>query len=464
MPDRLSALDASFLFVEEPSTPMHVGAVAVLRRPRSGFEYENLVEHVEQRLALVPRYRQKVVKVPAHLARPVWVDDAEFDINYHVRRSALPSPGSRAQLNELVARLMSRPLDHDRPLWEIYLVEGLERNRIALVTKTHNAVVDGIDAIEIGQAILDSAPDAGDDTASLWMPEPKPNSTQLVVDAVSEAMARPAELVQNVRSFAGDVTATAQRFLDTARELTTAVRSPLRPAAGGPLAVGATGSRRFAVATTKLEHYRAIRAAHGVSVNDVVLTAVTSALRGWLLSRGEQVGPSMVIRALAPLSVRDENGENGTRVSEYLVDLPVGEPNVVVRLHQVSHAMSAHVESGRSVAAKVLSGARRLTPTTLHALGARLAASLSGRLFSIVVSNVPGPQVPLYVAGAKMTEIAPVVPLGRSQAVSIGVTSYDGNVYFGLNAEWEGMPDVDILARLIEESVEEMRTSVVGVE
>lgn len=462
MPDRLSALDASFLYVEEPSLPMHVGAVAILRRGRNGFDYDALVEHIEHRLSLVPRYRQKVIEVPAHLARPVWVDDAEFDINYHVRRSALPSPGNSEQLGELVARLMSRPLDHDRPLWEVYLVEGLERNRIALITKSHNAVVDGIDALEIGQAILDSAPHASDGAASLWMPEPRPGTMQLLTDAVGEAVASPGQIAANIRSLADDVTATAGRLLGG---LTSAVRSPLG-GPDGPLSVRGTGSRRFAVASTKLEHYRSIRAAHGVSVNDVVLTAVASALRGWLLSRGEQVESSSTIRALAPLAVQDADGEqDGQRnlVSEYLVDLPVGEPNVVVRLHQISHAMAAHRDSGRSVAAKVLSRARGLTPTTLHALGARVAASLSGRLFSIVVSNVPGPQVPMYVAGAKLTAIAPVMPLGRNQAVSIGVTSYDGAVYFGLNADWEGMPDVDVLARLIEESVEEMRNSVVGV-
>ncbi|MGH3620329.1 MAG: WS/DGAT/MGAT family O-acyltransferase, partial [Sciscionella sp.] len=452
MSDRLSALDASFLYVEESTSPMHVGAVAVLRRPRSGFDYDGLVEHIEQRLALVPRYRQKVAKVPGHLARPVWVDDTEFDINYHVRRSTLPNPGSREQLNELVARLMSRSLEVNRPLWEVYLVEGLERNRIAVVTKTHNAMVDGIDAIEIGQAILDSAPRSGDEVATLWMPQPRPNGARLIVDAVGEMAARPGELVENARSFVTDMAATAQRLFGTLGGITSRARTALRPSPNGPLDVRGSGARRYSVARTKLEHYRAVRAAQCVSVNDVVLTAVTSALRSWLFSRGEQVHPSTTIRALAPLSVHDPAGDNGTgetgagetgnRVSEYLVDLPVCEPNAMVRLHQVSRAMAAHVESGRAVAAKALARGRSLTPGTLHALGARVGSSLPGRLFDIIVTNVPGPQVPLYVAGAKMIEISPVVPLARNQTVSVGVTSYDGNVYFGLNAAWDKMPDV----------------------
>jgi len=460
MPDRLSALDASFLYLEDATTPMHIGGVAVFRRPRSGFDYDRLVDLIEQRLALVPRYRQKVVHVPGRLARPVWVDDPDFDVTYHVRRSALPKPGTDAQLQDLVARLMSRPLDHTRPLWETYLVEGLARNRIAVITKTHQAVVDGV-GVEIGQVILDVSPTPRQPVENLWMPQPEPSSLQLVADAVAEVVQRPGELVENVRSAAMDTVATVQKVASALGGLASAVRTAATPAPGSPLNVRISSpQRRFAVARTKLEDFRAIRRTHGGTINDGVLAALSGAMRNWLLSRGEIVTGQTTMRAMAPLSVRDEDGSNGNQVSAYLVDLPVGEPNPVVRLHHVSHAMRAHQESGQSVAADTLVKVSGFAPPTLHALGARAASSFSRRLFNVVVTNVPGPQVPLYAAGAKMTEMFPVVPLAKNQALSIGVTSYDGGVYFGLNADRDAMSDVDVLAAMVEESVEELMGTV----
>jgi diacylglycerol O-acyltransferase len=463
MPDRLSALDASFLYLEDSTTPMHVGELAVLRRPRTGFDYDRLVELIEQRLALVPRYRQKVVHVPGRVARPVWVDDPDFDVAYHVRRSALPKPGNDAQLRELVARLMSRPLDHTRPLWEIYLVEGLARNRAAVITKTHQAVVDGIGAMEIGQVILDVSPTPRAPVENLWMPQPEPSPMQLVMDAVAEAVQRPGELVENVRSATMDTVATVQKIAGALGGLASAVRTAVTPPPGSPLNVRISPQRRFAVARTRLEDYRAIRRVHGGTVNDVVLAALSGAMRNWLLSRGEAVTASTTMRAMAPMSVRNADGDGaspGNRVSAFLVDLPVGEPNPVVRLHHVSHEMREHQESGQSVAADALVKVSGFAPPTLHALGARAASSFSRRLFNVVVSNVPGPQVPLYAAGAKMVEIFPVVPLAKNQALSIGVTSYDGGVYFGLNADRDAMSDVDVLAMMVEESVEELMGTV----
>jgi WS/DGAT/MGAT family acyltransferase len=463
MPDRLSALDASFLYLEDSTTPMHVGELAVFRRPRTGFDYDRLVELIEQRLALVPRYRQKVVHVPGRLARPVWVDDSDFDVAYHVRRSALPKPGTDAQLHELVARLMSRPLDHTRPLWEIYLVEGLARNRAAVITKTHQAVVDGIGAMEIGQVILDVSPTPRAPVENLWMPQPAPSSMQLVMDAVAEAVQRPGELVENVRSAAMDTVATVQKIAGALGGLASAARTAVTPPPGSPLNVRISPQRRFAVARTRLEDYRAIRRVHGGTVNDVVLAALSGAMRNWLLSRGEAVTASTTMRAMAPMSVHNADGDgasSGNRVSAFLVDLPVGEPNPVVRLHHVSHAMREHQESGQSVAADALVKVSGFAPPTLHALGARAASSFSRRLFNVVVSNVPGPQVPLYAAGAKMMEIFPVVPLAKNQALSIGVTSYDGGVYFGLNGDRDAMSDVDVLAMMVEESVEELMGTV----
>ena len=466
MPPRLSPLDASFLYLEQPTTPMHVGAVSIFQRPRTGFDYDALVELVEQRIALVPRYRQKVRYVPANLARPVWVDDADFDVAYHVRRSALPKPGSDEQLTELVARLMSRPLDNTRPLWEMYLVEGLADGRTAVLTKTHQAMVDGVSAIDIGQVILDvDGPDAagpGAEHPELWMPGPEPTDVQLVWDAVSEAVARPGVVVDGVRSAAGDAVATVGKVVGGVGQLFTMARTASRRAPGTPLNVDISAARRFAIARTELDAYRRVRAAHGCTVNDVVLSVVSGALRDWLLSRGEAVTASSTVRAMVPLSVRGEAdvpssaGSLGNRVASFIVDLPVGEPSPVVRLHHVAHAMREHTAGGRSVGADTLARIGGFAPPTLHALGARAASGMSKRIFNLVVTNVPGPQFPLYAAGARLLEMFPVVPLAKGQALAIGLTSYDGGVYYGFNGDRDAMSDVDVLAGLVDESLDEL--------
>lgn len=464
MPPRLSALDASFLYLEEATTPMHVGGVAIFERPGAGFDYDRLVDLVEQRIALVPRYRQKVRHVPGNIARPVWVDDQDFDVAYHVRRSALPKPGSDKALAELVARLMSRPLDHTRPLWEMYLVEGLAGNRTAVITKTHQAMVDGISAIDIGQVILDVSPDPRAVAEELWMPHPEPGGGALLVEAVGDMIARPGELVDNVRTAAGDALATAGKVVGAAGKLLSMVLTASRRAPGTPLNVDISTQRRFAIARTDLQAYRRIRVAHGCTVNDAVLSVISGALRNWLLSRGEPVGPSATVRAMVPLSVRGEAdvpssataGSLGNRVSSFLVDLPVGEPSPVVRLHHVSHAMREHTASAQSVGADTLVRIGGFAPPTLHALGARAASGFSKRIFNLVVTNVPGPQFPLYAAGARMLEMFPVVPLAKGQALAIGLTSYDGGVYYGFNGDRDAMYDIDALAGLVDESLDEL--------
>lgn len=461
MPERLSALDAAFLYLEDHTTPMHVGGVGVFHRPRSGFDYDRFLALVERRLALVPRYRQKVVPVPGRLARPVWVDDEDFDLTYHVRRSALPKPGEDEQLHELVARLMSRKLDHTRPLWELYLVEGLSGDRVAVITKTHQAMVDGNRAIDIGQVILNSTPEsAATGPEDLWMPRPSPGPAELTFDAMVEALQRPGAIVENTRAAVTDAAATARKITDTLGGIASAVFTAATPAQGGPLRAHTSAQRRYAVARARLDDLRAVRRAHGGTVNDVVLAVVTGALRSWLLSRGEAVSSRTALRAMVPVSVSDgkrgDSEAGACRVSGYLLDLPVGESNPTVRLHQVSHAMRAHAESGRSVAANALVRLSGFAPPTLHALGARVASEFSDRLFNVLITNVPGPQMPLYAADAKMKEMFPVIPLAKNQSLAIGVTSYDRGVYFGLNGDRDAMSDVDIVASMIEESVDEM--------
>lgn len=459
MTERLSALDVSFLYLETPTTPMHVGSVARFAPPPdSPFDYDALCDLVARRIGLVPRYRQKVRWVPGHIANPVWVDDEDFDITYHVRRSALPKPGSDEQLRELVGRLQARQLDRHRPLWEIYLVEGLADGQFAIITKTHHAMVDGISSVDIATLILDLEPTPRSTPDDMWVPQPEPTPLGLFADAVVDTLRRPTQVLETVRGGVTDARATAERALGALGGLATFARTSLRPAPVSPLNAEIGEQRRFGMAATHLDDYKRIRKTHGGTVNDVVLATVAGALRTWLLTRGEAVVASTAVRAMVPVSVRSDAhaGALGNRVSSYFVDLPVGEPNPVVRLHQVSFAMTAHKESGDSIGADALVRLTGFAPPTIHLAAARLASGLSRRLFNVVVTNVPGPQFPLYAAGAQMIDCYPVVPLAKGQAVTIGLTSYNGGVYYGMNCDRDSMPDIDVLASCIEESLAEL--------
>jgi WS/DGAT/MGAT family acyltransferase len=458
VPDRLSPLDVSFLYMEESTTAMHVGSVAVFRSGPEGFDHDRLVALIRERIAFVPRYRQRIRWVPGHLANPVWVDDEHFDVTYHVRRSALPRPGSDEQLRELVARIMSRRLDRHRPLWEMYLIEGLSGDRFAILSKTHHAMVDGVSSVDIGQVILDATPEPRETPPDTWHPAPEPSSIELLAGAVADAVRRPTGIVDTLRTGLADVRATAEKVAGAAGGLLAVARTAARPAPESPLNAQIGEQRRYGTAEARLDDFKRVRAAHGGTVNDVVLATVAGALRAWLLGRGYSVSGKTIVRAMVPVSVRttEHDGTLGNRVASYLVDLPVGEPSPVMRLHQVSYAMQAHKETGQAVGAEALVGIAGFAPPTLHALGARVASGLSRRLFNLVVTNVPGPQVPLYAAGSRMLAAYPIVPLARGQALSIGLTSYDGGVFFGLNADRDVMPDVDLLAGLLGESVAEL--------
>ncbi len=456
MADRLSSLDVSFLYMETSTTAMHVGGVATFEPPEGGFDYDRLCELITQRIALVPRYRQKVKFIPGHVANPVWVDDEDFDVSYHVRRSALPKPGTPAQLRELVGRLQGRRLDRNRPLWEIYLVEGLEGGKVGIITKTHHAMVDGVSAVDIGTVILDLTPTPREVPEDDWRPEREPGAASLVIGAVTDLVRRPTQALDTARTAVGDARATIGKVTTVAGGILSSARAVARSAPESPLNVTIGEQRRFGMASTELDDYKRVRKVHGGTVNDVVLATVAGALRTWLLTRGESISPTTTIRAMVPVSVRGDDDSGGNRVSSYFVDLPVGEGNPVMRLHQVSFAMRSHKESGEAVGADALVQLTGFAPPTIHALGARVASSFTRRLFNVVVTNVPGPQFPLYAAGAKMLEMYPVVPLAKGQALSIGLTSYDGGVYYGLNADRDAMTDIDVLAGCIEESLAEL--------
>ncbi|MET0700206.1 MAG: wax ester/triacylglycerol synthase family O-acyltransferase [Mycobacterium sp.] len=465
MVTRLSAADASFYHLENSSTPMYVGSLSILRRPRNGLSYDALLATVEQRLAQIPRYRQKVREVTLDLSRPVWIDDRDFDITYHIRRSALPSPGSDAQLHDLVARLGSRPLDKSRPLWEMYLVEGLTKNRVAIYTKSHQALVNGMTALEIGHVIADRTqrpPSFGED---IWIPAREPGTTSLLIGAVGDWLSRPRQQLRAVQSAVTDVVTNSGQLVEAGRRFADVARTVARGTApDSPLNTTVSRNRRFTVATGRLEDYRHLRARYDCDVNDVVLAVIAGALRNWLLSRGEPVTPTSIVRAMAPMSVYTDadleastsRGQAISEVAPFLVDLPVGEGNAVVRLSQIAHATESHSTAATLVDARTIVTLSGFAPPTLHAMGIRVATDFSARVFNLLITNVPGAQSQMYVAGTKLLETYAVPPLLHNQVLAIGVTSYCGMLYFGINADRDAMSDVDVLPTLLRESLDEL--------
>jgi diacylglycerol O-acyltransferase / wax synthase len=467
MSDRLTSLDASFLYLEESTTAMHVGSVMVFQPPRDGFDYDQLVDIIESRIGAIPRFRQKVRDVPGRIANPVWVDDEAFDMSYHVRRAGLPRPGSDEQLQAFVARVQPRKLDRTRPLWEVYLVEGLHDGRFAVVTKTHYSLIDGVNALDIAHVIVDAVQGEGESADPVpWEPSRAPSSAELVTGAVIDAVRRPTQVVDLVRGGINDVLNVGLRAAESAGTLLSAVaRTAARPAPDSPLNAEVGTARRWVMVSTDLDAYRTVRRrlargayAEDVTINDVVLATIAGGLRTWLLGRGEAVSGPSVVRAMVPVSIYgdDPAGMYANQVMACVVNLPVGEPGASMRLHQIAFAMRQQMEGGQAVGASSLANLAGFAPPTLHALGARLGSAMSRRLYNVMITNVPGPQSPLFAGDAKMLSTYPVMPLAKGQALSIGITSYDGGVYYGLNADREAMPDVDDLGSSILESIDEL--------
>lgn len=467
MSERVSPLDASLLYLDGPTTPMHVGSVELFETPAEGFDHDRLIRLIRQRIAFVPRFRQRIREVPLRIGRPVWVDDCEFDLTYHVRRSALPRPGSRDQLNELVARLMSRPLDRERPLWEMYLIEGVEGNRFAIVTKTHQAIVDGFSAIDLSQVMLDSAPNARMTTVDAWRPRPEPNSLELVTAAVSDTVVHPSAVLDAARAGVTTVASAASQAGAKALGALSSAMFVARQSSASPLNVTIGSQRRFATADFRFADFRALHRVAQASVNEIILGVITGALRAWFQARGDHVDERSELRAVVPISTAGPMGgtTSGNPVAEnpvsaFLVDLPVGESDPLVRLRRIGFAMAQFKDTISLLGAEAIIGMAGFGPPTLHALGARLAANLSNRVYNIAITNVPGPQQPLFVAGSRLLATYPVMPLVKNQALSIGLTSYDGRVYFGLNADRDAVRDLDDLVAALPDALRELQEAV----
>ena len=450
--DRMSPLDAMFLHVEDGVSHMHIASVLTLEGPAPS--YADFVSMLSGRLSLVPRYRQVVRFVPFQLGRPVWVDDPHFNLEYHVRHTALPTPGTWVQLQELTARIFSQQLDRSKPLWEMWLIEGLEEDRFALITKTHHSLIDGIAGVDLATVLFDLSPEPPPISHSgrPWKPHSEPRAPQLVAAGLLGAARAGVELLDG----AIEALTHPERALARAREAAEGVGeivwAGLNPAPETPLNVPIGPYRRFVAITSQLEDMKTVKNAFGGTVNDVVLAVVAGALRSFLISRGRRT-EGVELRALVPVSVRaeDQHHTAGNRIVVMRGPLPVYIADPIQRLRFVSQAMDGLKESKQALGAEVIAGAQNFAPPTILAQASRL--NFSTRLFNLIVTNVPGPQFPLYVLGREMLQVLPVAFLPENHALAIAIMSYNGQMNFGLLGDFDALPDIDAIGESIAEEL-----------
>jgi diacylglycerol O-acyltransferase len=454
--ERLSAVDASFLANEGPTSHMHVGAVVILEGPPPPFE--EFLDGLRARLHLVPRYRQKLVEHPG--GRPLWVDDPDFNLEYHVRQTALPKPGSESQLMRLAARIMSQQLDRTKPLWELWLIEGLADGRVGMVSKTHHALIDGVSGVDLATVMFDLTPvprDLTEETEGLqaWAPSPPPTGAELVAGGVAGLARSGLEVAAGALSALRKPQEAAAQAREAVEGIGEIVWAGLNPAPATPLNVEIGPHRRFVGVRCGLQDFKDVKNAFGGTVNDVVLTVVSGALRGWLRTRGART-EGLELRALVPVSIRGEHEHHtmGNRIAAMRGPLPVYVDDPITRLGVVREAMDGLKDSKQAVGAEVLAGVQNFAPPTVLAQAARI--NFSTRLFNLIVTNVPGPQFPLYVRGREMVDVFPVAFLPKGHALAIAIMSYNGGLNFGLLGDFDALPDIDHIADGLSASLEEL--------
>ena len=452
--DRLSAIDASFLAGEKQSSHMHVGGVMIFEGPPP--TREDTLEHIASRLHLVPRYRQKLAVPRFEMGRPLWVDDPSFNLEYHVRYTALASPGGIDQLRQLTARIFSQRLDRSKPLWECWFVQGLEDDRFAVINKTHHALVDGISGVDLATVLFDLSPVPPERVEPPeWTPNPEPSQAQLVAEGLKGLLKRPWEVGRSVVEAASRPEHTAGRVREAAEGLGEVVWANLNPAPETPLNVPIGSHRRVFWVRTELDHFKAIKNSLGGTVNDVVLAVVAGALGRWLRTRGVRT-EGLELWAQVPVSVRtdDERHRLGNRITVMRAPLPVYARDPVERLRIVREAMDGLKESKQALAAQVIAGLEDFAPPTILSMASRM--NWSTRLFNIVVTNVPGPQVPLYMQGRELLEVVPMAFLPENYALTIAAMSYHGKLDFSLLGDYDAMPDIEKLGGYVEDALEEL--------
>ena len=455
--DRLSGLDSSFLHLERGPAHMHVASTTLFEGPPPS--YDELCEHIDSRLHLVPRFRQKLRMVPFGQGRPKWVDDPQFNLRYHIRHTALPSPGSEEQLRTLAARVFSQRLDRSKPLWEMWLIDKVEGDRFALVTKTHHALVDGVSGVDITTVLFDAARDPESvPQAEPWTPRPEPSDAQMLGEALVERATSPAEIARGVRRLFRAPRRMARAAVDAAEAAGAFARASFS-APSSPFNVPIGPYRRFATVSVDLAEIKQTKNVAGGTVNDVVLTAVAGALSRYMRAHGHSTR-GLELRAMVPISVRadEEHGALGNRVSSYMAPLPIWCDNPLKRLRLVSETMGDLKQSKQAVGATLMTELADFAPPTIAGQAARLQAGQ--RFFNLVVTNIPGPQFPLYLLGRELEAIYPMVPLAKRQAVCFGIMSYNGKVNFGLIGDYVALEDLDVLAADLEASLAELATAV----
>jgi WS/DGAT/MGAT family acyltransferase len=456
--DRLSGLDASFLYLEKPHVHMHIAGLAIFDQgtaPDEKVSFDEVGGLLSRRLHEVPRFRQKIHFVPLEMGRPVWADDPNFDLSYHFRRASLPAPGGPRELSDLVQRLCSSPLDRSKPLWEMYLIDGLEDDHIAMLTKVHHSMMDGITGMEVAGILLDFTHEPREVEPDDWRPDPEPIGAELVSSALAEQASRllrasfevpvaalraPRELVRNV----GRVVSSVPNLL----------RGVLGDA--GPFNVPVGPTRRFAIASIPVAEAKDVKNALGGTVTDVVLAVVAGALARLLRSRGH-VTEGVDVRAMVPISMRSGDGDSGAGnlVSTMFVDLPVGPMTESDRLLEISARTNELKGSQIGAGASTLMDLVEWTFPGLHRATARTTGRQ--RFGHLVVSSIRGPQEPMYLAGARMVSYHPVLPIQERTALSIAVTSLVGTMGFGFTADWDAVPDIDMLSEGVIESFAELK-------
>jgi diacylglycerol O-acyltransferase / wax synthase len=446
--DRLTAVDASFLHQEGASSHMHIGGLTLLEGPAPAME--DFLEQIRRRLHLVPRYRHKLAYTALDSGRPVWVDDPNFNLEFHVRHTALPAPGSWEQLRNLTARIFSQALDRSKPLWEMWLIEGFEGGRFALISKTHHSLIDGIAGVDLATVLFDVSPEPPPlrHSGRAWKPHSEPDTSELVAAGLRGAVRAGLELAGTALGALTRPERTLERVKEAAEGVGEIVWAGLNPAPATPLNVPIGPHRRFVGIAANLEDFKLVKNVLGGTVNDVVLTVVTGALRAFLLDRGART-EGMEMRALVPVSVRTvgERHETGNRIAVMRGPLPVYIADPLQRLRFVRHAMDGLKESKQALGAEAIASAQNFAPPTILAQASRL--NFSTRLFNLIVTNVPGPQFPLYVLGRRMERVFPVAFLPENHGLAVAIMSYDGEMNFGLLGDFDALPDLESIGENI---------------
>ena len=457
--DRLSPLDASFLHIEDDVSHMHIASVGIFEGPAPA--YADVLAMVASKLPLVRRYRQRVRSVPLELGRPVWVDAQGFNLEYHLRHTALPAPGGEPELRKLVGRVMAQQLDRNKPLWEMWMVEGLEDGHWALLSKTHHAMVDGVSGTDLLSVVMDLSPDRPKAEPDPWRPAPAPSALTMAVQATIDLTRSPYEQLRALRARTRAPRQAAHHVGEVLRGLSAMSplvrRTPLS-SLNGPIGP----HRRYVWASTTVDDVRQVRKGLGGTFNDVLLAAVTCGFRDLLLSRGESV--DRVVRTLVPVSVRPRtergmavgDGTYDNKVSGMVAELPVGLADPAECLRAISAQMADLKESRQAVAGEALTSLAGFASPMLLALGTRLAMRAPQRNINTVTTNVPGPQQPLYAAGRRMLRAYPYVPLAAQLRIGVAMFSYDGQVNFGITGDYDSAPDIDVLAAGIERGLDDL--------